>query len=86
MAEKREAMLRPEFTDWYPNLRPDWWYPARELAELVLEQRKAGEPRWQLEPRVPADAHFLFRGGEPRRRSDARTRRSDSAPPAHHSA
>jgi hypothetical protein len=36
--DTREAMLRPEFSDGYPRLRPDWWYPARQLAETVPEQ------------------------------------------------
>jgi hypothetical protein len=80
MAEVREAMLRHEFREWYPTLRPDWWYPARQLADLVLEQRRSGEPRWEFESRVPSDAHFLFRGGLPRGQSHARTRRSDHAP------
>lgn len=77
MAEVREAMLRPEFREWYPSLQPDWWYPAHALAELVLEQRRSGEPRWELESRVPSDRHFLFRGGRPRNELAARTRRSD---------
>jgi hypothetical protein len=78
MAEEREAMLRPEFADWYPNLQPDWWYPAEKLAELVVEQRESSEPRWDLESRVPCDEHFLYRGGNPRGHPHPRTRRSDS--------
>jgi hypothetical protein len=77
MAEIREAMLRPEFRDWYPTLQADRWYPARQLADLVLEQRRSGEPRWELESRIPPDAHFLFRGGRPRGDTTARSRRSD---------
>jgi hypothetical protein len=77
MAEIREAMLRPEFRDWYPTLQADWWYPARQLADLVLEQRRSGEPRWELEARIPPDEHFLFRGGRPRGEATARTRRTD---------
>lgn len=83
MAEVREAMLRPEFREWYPTLQPDRWYPARQLADLVLEQRRSGEPRWEFESRVPADEHFLFRGGEPRAGSPGRTRRSDRLPGTH---
>lgn len=83
MAEEREAMLRPEFREWYPTLRADWWYPARQLADLVLEQHRIGEPRWELEARVPPDEHFLFRGGRPRGGSQARSRRGDRHPGMH---
>ena len=78
MREGREAMLRPEFGEWYPALKADGWYPARQLADLALEQRRSGEPQWELESRVPSDAHFLFRGGRPRGDASARTRRSDA--------
>jgi hypothetical protein len=80
MTEQREAMLRPEFSEWYPTLTADWWYPADQLAHLVVEQRRSLEPRWELESRVPSDAHFLFRGGRPRGDASARTRRSDRLP------
>ncbi len=77
MAEAREAMLRLEFREWYPHIRADWWYPARRLADLVLEQRRSFEPHWELESRVPSDQHFLFRGGRARGGSQLRTRDSD---------
>jgi hypothetical protein len=80
MAEVREAMLRPEFREWYPALLADRWYPARQLAELVLEQRRSSEPRWEFEARIPPDEHFLFRGGRTRGDTPARTRRSDTHP------
>ena len=76
-------MLRHEFGEWYPALKGDWWYPARQLADLALEQRRSGEPQWELESRVPSDAHFLFRGGRPRGDALARTRRSDRLPGTH---
>lgn len=79
MAEGREAMLRPEFREWYPALRADWWYPAQRLADLVVEQRRFAEPRWEFESRVPSDEHFLFRGGHPRGSALLRTRGSDRA-------
>jgi hypothetical protein len=81
--DPREAMLRPEFRDWYPSLTPDRWYSARQLADIVLEQRRTGEPHWELEERVPPDEHFLFRGGRARGQSPSRTRRSDQPPGAH---
>ena len=77
MAEVREGLLRPEFREWYPGLQADRWYPAHELAERVLEQRRSGEPRWEFEARMPPGEHFLFRGGRPRGDTSARTRRSD---------
>jgi hypothetical protein len=77
VAEGRWAMLRPEFADWYPSLRPDEWYPAVYLAELVLEHRRSGEPRWELESRVPCDEHFRYRGGHSRAYRHLRTRRND---------
>jgi hypothetical protein len=78
--DPREAMLRPEFQDWYPSLTPNRWYSARQLADIVLDQRRSGEPRWELEERVPPNEHFLFRGGRAREKSSSRTRRSDQPP------
>ncbi len=83
MRDDREAMLRPEFREWYPTLRTDWWYPARVLAEIVLDQRRSREPHWEFEDRVPSNEHFLFRGGDAREDDAARTRRSDRLPGTH---
>jgi hypothetical protein len=74
----REGLLRPEFRDWYPSLTPGIWYPAASLTQLILVQLRSGEPRWQSEGRVPAEAHFEFRGGEAGRLAGERTRRSDA--------
>jgi hypothetical protein len=81
--DPREAMLRPEFQDWYPSLTPDRWYSARQLADIVLDQRRSGEPHWELEDRVPPSEHFHLRGGRARGQTQARTRRGD--PPGTHS-
>ena len=60
----REARLRPEFADVYPELTPGQWEPAARIAEVVLAryllQRMTDAP--------PADreldeTHFEFRGG-----------------------
>lgn len=59
----REALLRPEFRDWYPGLVPGIWYRAAWLVAEVLEQRRTGQPTWELDERVLAGAHFFFRGG-----------------------
>jgi hypothetical protein len=61
---KREGCLRREFEQWYPTLQADTWYPADELAAIVLRQLQDESPRWQSEGRVPSDSHFEFRGGE----------------------
>jgi hypothetical protein len=59
----REAVLRPEYRDWYPWLIPGVGYRASWLARIVQSQRRDAEPHWELEPRVPSDRHFVFRGG-----------------------
>lgn len=61
----REAVLRPEYRDWYPWLIPGVGYRASWLAAIVRRQRRDAEPRWELEARVPNDRHFVFRGGWP---------------------
>ena len=74
----REGSLKREYRDWYPGVVPGVWYRAEWLAKIVLEQRRSGEPHWEFEDRVPPNHHFLFRGGDPRPRTGARTRRSDN--------
>ena len=73
----RQALLKPEYQDWYPWVRPGLWYRARWLTELVLRQRQSIEPRWEAERRVPSDRHFTFRGGETERVDGTQTRHSD---------
>jgi len=77
MPKRREAMLRPEFGDWYPTVTPGQWYPADELTGRVLAHRRSGTPQWAPEQRVPSDEHFEFRGGASGGRSPARTRHAD---------
>jgi len=77
MDEPREAMLRPRFREWYSVLRTDQWYSARQVAELVLAQRRAGEWRWQADARILSNEHFLFRGGAPRSGEMTHTRWGD---------
>ena len=74
---EREGRLRAEYQLWFPNLMPAVWYPAADLAQLVLEQIQSGAPRWTPEDRVPSDAHFVFRGGEGRRGTPRLSRRTD---------
>ena len=73
----RQALLKPEYQDWYPWVKPGLWYRARWLTELVLRQRQSIDPRWEAEFRVPSDRHFTFRGGREERPAGARSRYSD---------
>lgn len=76
----REALLKPEFRDWYPGIVPGIWYRAAWLAAEVLEQQRCGEPRWALGDRLLTDAHFLFRGGRNRPAQGRRTRWGELQP------
>jgi hypothetical protein len=73
----REAMLRPEFQEWYPGIEGGRWYPADALTDLVLQHRRSGTPQWEPEARIPCDTHFTFRGGDSGRTAPARERRGD---------
>jgi hypothetical protein len=74
---EREGRLRAEYQLWFPSLIPAVWYPAADLARLVLEQTQSGEPRWTAEDRMPSDAHFVFRGGAGQRGTTGHSRRDD---------
>ena len=59
----REARLRPEYADLYPELVPGQWEPAARIAEVVLaryllQQMADGQPERTLN-----ETHFEFRGG-----------------------
>lgn len=59
----REARLRPEHADLYPELVPGQWEPASRIAEVVLaryllQQLTDGQP-----DRALNETHFEFRGG-----------------------
>ena len=79
---EREGRLRAEYQLWFPNLLPAVWYPAADLARLVLEQLQSGAPRWTLEDRVPSDVHFVFRGGTGRHGTPGHSRRDDPPIPS----
>ena len=75
----REARLRPEFADLYPELTPSQWEPAARIAEVVLAhyllQQMGSDPM----ERALQESHFEFRGGaedppvvNPRRRAEDR--------------
>jgi hypothetical protein len=76
----REARLRPEFAQLYPELTPGQWEPAARIAEVLLArfllQQMASNPM----DRALQESHFEFRGGaeeppltNPRRRVVDRT-------------
>jgi len=73
----REARLRPEFADLYPELTPGQWEPAARIAEVVLAryllQRMTDAPG----DRALNESHFEFRGGADPDRADARERKVD---------
>jgi hypothetical protein len=59
----REARLRPEFAELYPELVPGQWEPASRIAEVVLaryllQQLTDGQP-----DRALNETYFEFRGG-----------------------
>jgi hypothetical protein len=80
--DHREVRLRPEFAAEYPDMPPDLWMPATELARRLVERaharRKEGRYTRTFDP-----THFEFRGGagEPRQVSE-RTRSTDPRRPA----
>lgn len=73
----REARLRPEFADLYPELTPGQWEPAARIAEVVLaryllQRMTDGTPERALD-----ETHFEFRGGAEPSRGDVRERAVD---------
>lgn len=73
----REARLRPEYADLYPELTPGQWEPAARIAEVVLAryllQRMTDAPG----DRTLDEAHFEFRGGAEPDRDSRRERAAD---------
>ncbi len=75
----REARLRHEFADLYPELVPGQWEPASRIVEVVLAryllQKMTDAP---VADRALNETHFEFRGGADPPRSDRRGRAADS--------
>ena len=73
----REARLRPEFADVYPELTPGQWEPAARIVEAVLAryllQRMTDAPS----ERTLDESHFEFRGGADPERPELRERVAD---------
>jgi hypothetical protein len=78
----REARLRPEYADLYPELTPGQWEPAARIAEVVLAryllQRMTDSPPAD---RALDESHFEFRGGAEPDRRDLRRRAADRTDP-----
>jgi len=62
-APLREARLKPEYAELYPDVDPGVWYTAATLAEHLLahflRQERASR---SLPERILDDHHFEFRG------------------------
>jgi hypothetical protein len=74
----REARLRPEFAQLYPELTPGQWEPAARIAEVVLAryllQQMTDTPS---SDRALDESHFEFRGGADPEPGEARKRAAD---------
>jgi hypothetical protein len=73
----REARLRPEYAELYPELVPGQWEPAARIAEVVLaryllQQLTDGPP-----DRALNETHFEFRGGAEVPATETRRRAAD---------
>ena len=65
-AARREARLRPDYAQMYPDIRTARWEPAATVADRVLAGRLLQARPIALGDRVLPDAHFEFRGGSER--------------------
>lgn len=76
----REAMLKPEFANRYPQLEAGVWEPAAEMGAKVLLWQVQQQGTAALATRILDERHFEFRGGWYRgTETDLRTRASDPA-------
>jgi hypothetical protein len=80
----REARVRPEFADLYPELTPGQWEPAARIAEVVLARYLLRQmTEGSSADRALDETHFEFRGGVDTERGPLRERAADrSDPPA----
>jgi hypothetical protein len=73
----REARLRPDAAEVYPEIPSGRWMPARELAEILVRRARVARGL-SIHQRTLDVRHFEFRGGAPDGRPQgARTRRTD---------
>ena len=74
----REARLKPEFAEQYPQVEAGVWVPAAELGAQVLLWQVQQQGTAALATRILDERHFEFRGGPPETRpAGARSRRTD---------
>lgn len=75
----REARLRPEHADSYPDIEPGVWTPAGGLARLVLDRGLYRRARGAKGDRPLPAEHFEFRGPSlpPESRPGGRSRQND---------
>jgi len=75
----REARLRPEHADSYPDIEAGVWKPAGGLARLVLERGLYRQVPGAKGDRPLPEAHFEFRGPSlpPESRPGGRSRQTD---------
>ena len=78
----REARLRPEFADVYPELTPGQWEPAARIAEMVLARYLLQRMTDVAADRALDESHFEFRGGADDERPPRRERAADRPDPA----
>jgi hypothetical protein len=63
----RHARLKSEYGSMYPELQPDYWLPAWQVATRLAERRwREIGPEAMVQDRLLSDDHFDFRGGKPR--------------------
>jgi hypothetical protein len=74
----REARLRPEYADLYPELVPGQWEPASRIVEVVLARYLLQKMTdGQVADRALNESHFEFRGGAEPPRANRRERAAD---------
>ena len=62
-APLREARLKPEYAELYPDVEPGVWYTAATLAEHLLARfLRLERSERSLPERILDDHHFEFRG------------------------
>ena len=76
----REARLKPEFAERYPQLEAGVWETAAEIGAKVLLWQVQQQGTAALASRILDQGHFEFRGGWERGgTTELRTRASDPA-------
>jgi hypothetical protein len=77
MVERREARLRPEYAEVYPELPTGLWMAAADLADIIVRRAQVARAL-SIHQRTLDPRHFEFRGGPPETRpAGARSRRTD---------